>query len=616
MNEPFAYVSVLEEQGSNERRYRVTEPVLDEYEAFVLDELSKVLRDSLMYQDGEALDETFEARARELMDEHTAALDPISHHKLLYYLKRDFVDYERIDPIMRDEAVEDISCDGAGVPVFVYHREHRDMDTNVEFDRDGLLSFVTRMAQRAGKHISVSNPLVDASLPDGSRVQLTFGGDVATRGPNFTIRQFSSVPDTPVDLINWGTFSIEQMAYFWLAIENNRSLVFAGGTGSGKTTSLNAVSFFIPKKSKVVSIEDTREISLPHENWVQSLTRDSVTEEGRGEVTMYEQLQTALRQRPEYILVGEIRTEANVALTFFQAMATGHTAYTTIHSESVTGVINRLENDPLGVPTQMVKELDIVSIQRQVMIDDERVRRNARVTELLSRGEVDDVSVHDVFEWNAAEDDYNEMFDSRVLDDIADDRGWDQAQLNRELDRRVEVLEYLVENDITWYEDVARVIHTFMSDQEQVMEAIRDGDGLGDLQASRRGLGEPEPAVPGAEPGEVDRPAGADPWATPTESDPVGDGAGVRSAEEFEAGEGLGEMPEELDPVGPGEAEPADDGTAAVETDVVESDPAGATDADGDDGTDPADGEVAATEDEPGDADEDEVTDADEGDAS
>ena len=619
VNEPFAYVSVLEEQGSNERRYRVTEPVLDEYEAFVLDELSKVLRDSLMYQDvadGEALDETFEARVRELMDEHTAALDPISHHKLLYYLKRDFVDYERIDPIMRDEAVEDISCDGAGVPVFVYHREHRDMDTNVGFDRDGLLSFVTRMAQRAGKHISVSNPLVDASLPDGSRVQLTFGGDVATRGPNFTIRQFSSVPDTPVDLINWGTFSIEQMAYFWLAIENNRSLVFAGGTGSGKTTSLNAVSFFIPKKSKVVSIEDTREISLPHENWVQSLTRDSVTEEGRGEVTMYEQLQTALRQRPEYILVGEIRTEANVALTFFQAMATGHTAYTTIHSESVTGVINRLENDPLGVPTQMVKELDIVSIQRQVMIDDERVRRNARVTELLSRGEVDDVSVHDVFEWNAAEDDYNEMFDSRVLDDIADDRGWDQAQLNRELDRRVEVLEYLVENDITWYEDVARVIHTFMSDQEQVMEAIRDGDGLGDLQASRRGLGEPEPAVPGAEPGEVDRPAGADPWATPTESDPVGDGAGVRSAEEFEAGEGLGEMPEELDPVGPGEAEPADDGTAAVETDVVESDPAGATDADGDDGTDPADGEVAATEDEPGDADEDEVTDADEGDAS
>ncbi len=523
VNEPFAYVSIIEEQGTNELRYRVTEPMLDEYEAFVLDELSKVLRDSLMYQDiaeGTNLADTFARRARELMDQHTAALDPISLHKILYYLKRDFVEYERIDPIMRDEAVEDISCDGADVPVFVYHREHRDLDTNVQFDRDGLLSFVTRMAQRAGKHLSVSNPLVDASLPDGSRVQLTFGGDVATRGPNFTIRQFSSVPDTPVDLVNWGTFSVEQMAYFWLAIENNRSLVFAGGTGSGKTTSLNAVSFFIPKKSKIVSIEDTREISLPHENWVQSLTRESVTEEGRGEVTMYEQLQTALRQRPEYILVGEIRTEANVALTFFQAMATGHTAYTTIHSESVTGVINRLENDPLGVPTQMVKELDIVSIQRQVMLNGERVRRNARVTELLSRGEVDDISVHDVFEWDAAEDSYNEMFDSRVLDDIADDRGWDHKQLNQELDRRVEVLNYLVDNDITWYEDVARVIHTFMQDQERVLEAIRSGEeGLAELDSRMSGqsrgidVGASAASSAVAEGAADSRPAGApNPW--------------------------------------------------------------------------------------------------------
>jgi flagellar protein FlaI len=296
---------------------------------------------------------------------------------------------------------------------------------------------------------------------------------VATRGPNFTIRQFSSVPDTPVDLINWGTFSVQQMAYLWLAIENNRSLVFAGGTGAGKTTSLNAVSFFIPKKSKVVSIEDTREISLPHDNWIQSLTRESATASGQGEVTMYQQLQTALRQRPEYILVGEIRTESKVALTFFQAMATGHTAYTTVHSESVTGVINRLENEPLGVPTQMLKELDIVSIQRQVMLGDERVRRNDEMTELLTRGEADELAVNDVFEWDASTDSYNESFESEVLKDIAADRGWDRARLNREFERRVEVLEYLVKNDVTWYEDVARTIHTFIEDQERVLEQVR-----------------------------------------------------------------------------------------------------------------------------------------------
>jgi flagellar protein FlaI len=477
VNRPYAYVSVLEDAETGELHYRVTEPVLDEYEEYVLAELTKLLRNSLMYQDVETDAERarkFTDRAGELVRQHTAAIQPLSVYKLLYYLRRDFIDYDRIDPIMRDEAVEDISCDGVDVPVFVYHDEYRDLDTNVRFDRGSLTSFVTRMAQRAGKHLSVSNPLVDASLPDGSRVQLTFGGDVATRGPNFTIRQFSSVPDTPVDLINWGTFSIEQMAYLWLAIENNRSLVFAGGTGAGKTTSLNAVSFFIPKKSKIVSIEDTREISLPHDNWVQSLTRESATATGRGEVTMYQQLQTALRQRPEYILVGEIRTESKVALTFFQAMATGHTAYTTVHSESVKGVINRLENEPLGVPTQMLKELDIVSIQRQVMLGDRRVRRNDEMTELLSRGEADEMAVNDVFEWDPATDSYNEEFESEVLKDIAADRGWSRRELTREFDRRVEVLEYLVENDVTWYEDVARTIHSFIQDQERVLESIRD----------------------------------------------------------------------------------------------------------------------------------------------
>jgi flagellar protein FlaI len=335
---------------------------------------------------------------------------------------------------------------------------------------------VTRLAQRSGKHISVSNPLADASLPNGSRVQLSFGGDISTRGPNFTIRQFTSVPDTPIDLINWGTFSVEQMASLWLAIENNRSLVFAGGTGSGKTTSLNAVSFFIPKKSKIVTIEDTPEVSLPHENWVQSLTRDSVAASEEGEVTMYEQLQTALRQRPEYILVGEIRTESEVALTYFQAMATGHSASMTVHSESVKGVVNRLENEPLSVPTQMLKELDIISIQRQVMVDGERVRRNDQITELVSGREGDEIRINNVFQWDAERDDFNSKFDSEVFKDIAADRGWSSTEVRREYDDRLEVLEYMVEHDLTWYEDVARLVHRFMTDRDAVMDRIEDDD--------------------------------------------------------------------------------------------------------------------------------------------
>jgi flagellar protein FlaI len=479
VNEPYAYVSVLRSDADGELHYRVTEPALGAFEEYILEELTRILRNNLMYEDlGSEAERAsmFDRRVIELIDDHTASLSALSVHKLAYYLRRDFVGYERIDPLLSDDAVEDISCDGRNLPVFVYHRDYRDLDTNITFGESELRSFVTRLAQRAGKHLSVSNPLVDASLPDGSRVQLTFGGEIATRGPNFTIRQFSSVPDTPVDLINWGTFSIEQMAYLWLAIENNRSLMFAGGTGAGKTTSLNAVSFFIPKKSKIVSIEDTQEVSLPHENWVQSLTRESATADGSGEVTMYQQLQTALRQRPEYLLVGEIRTESRVALTFFQAMATGHTAYTTVHSESVMGVINRLENEPLSVPTQMIKELDIISIQKQVLLGDERVRRNQNITELISGGEGDDILANKVFEWNPRDDSYNEGFDSTVLEEIAADRGWSTKQLQSAIDGRKRVLEYLVENDITWWEDVARVIHSFIENEERVLEDIENGE--------------------------------------------------------------------------------------------------------------------------------------------
>ena len=266
---------------------------------------------------------------------------------------------------------------------------------------------------------------MDGTLPDGSRVQLTFGSDVSTRGSNFTIRKFANVPLTPVDLIETGTFSVEQMAYFWLAIENNRSLIFSGGTGSGKTTSMNAVSMFIPEDSKVVSIEDTREITLPHDNWIQSLTRESITSEGRGEVTMYQLLQAALRQRPEYLLVGEIRTEQDVAFTFFQAIGTGHTAYTTIHAESVEGVLNRLENDPLAVPVQMLLELDIVSIQKQTFKSGDRVRRNDGVTEIRAGDDAgESVRAIDVFQRDADTDTHRKVNKSAVLQDIADDRGW------------------------------------------------------------------------------------------------------------------------------------------------------------------------------------------------
>jgi flagellar protein FlaI len=320
----------------------------------------------------------------------------------------------------------------------------------------------------------VSDPLVDASLPDGSRIQLTLGSDISPRGSNFTIRKFADVPYTPVDLVNWNTFSVEQLAYFWLAIENNRSLVFAGGTGSGKTTSMNAVSMFIPPSSKVVSIEDTRELTLPHRNWIQSVSRPPVTATGRGEVSMYHVLQASLRQRPEYLLVGEIRTEQNVAFTFFQAMATGHTSYTTVHADSVESALSRLQNEPLSVPAQMVQELDVLAIQRQIYTGDRRVRRAEEIAEIVP-ADHGSVAGRSVFERDARDDVHERVGTSLVLAEIAEERGWTEDDLRGELGLREEVLTYLVETDVDDYTAVTTTIHTFSKDPGFVVGAMRDG---------------------------------------------------------------------------------------------------------------------------------------------
>jgi flagellar protein FlaI len=480
VNRPNAFVVVLYDAASREYEYHVSEPVLDDFETYVRNDLTKILRNNLLYRDLDREDDretVFEREARTVISDHAATVEGGSLYKLLYYLLRDFIYMGPIDPLMRDPTIEDISCDGDDVPVFVYHGGYRDLRSNVVFRNGELTSFTVRLAQRAGKPISISDPLVDASLDDGSRVQLTLGTDISTRGSNFTIRKFSEVPYTPVDLIRWNTFSVEEMAYFWLAIENNKSLLFAGGTGSGKTTSMNAVSFFIPQNSKVVSIEDTREITLPHDNWIQSVTRDTFTADGRGEVSMYALLQAALRQRPEYLLVGEIRTEQRVALTFFHAIATGHTAYSTFHADSVEGVLNRMGNDPLGVPAQMLEGLDIISVQQQIYQDEDRVRRNVDVTE-LDATETGSIDTHALFRRDPVSDSHERVGDSIVLADIAADRGWSADDVAGELRARADVLGYLVEYDVSDYRDVAATIHAYNKNPDAVLARVRADEEL------------------------------------------------------------------------------------------------------------------------------------------
>jgi len=409
-----------------------------------------------------------------VIEEGSRALTEHQIEKLFYFLKRDFLGFERIDGIKHDINVEDISCDGYDSPVFVYHSEYEQIITNVYHGTEELDEFVVKLAQRSGKGISKRSPQVDATLPDGSRAQLTLGREVSDHGTNYTIRQFKEVPHTPIDLINWNTFSLEQMAFLWLSIENQKSLIFAGGTASGKTTSLNAVSLFIPSKAKIVSIEDTREVELPQRNWIASVTRPSFGDDDKGDVDEFDLLEAALRQRPEYIVMGEIRGEEG--RTLFQVMSTGHTTLTTFHADSVGEVIKRFTTDPINVSKTMFTALDLVSVQSQTRIRGNKVRRTKSITEINHYDpENDEINVKDVYQWQAQSDTFLSMGDSSTLDTIAFDRGWSREELDEEIFVHQLVLAYLIHEGLNTYTQVAATLQAFINDPETILTLIATG---------------------------------------------------------------------------------------------------------------------------------------------
>ncbi|OYT58592.1 secretion system protein E, partial [Euryarchaeota archaeon ex4484_178] len=337
---PYSFVRIIYDTINSEYIYEVIEPPLSDEEIKILEELKAHMVEYLEIKEFESIEERKEylfKTAEKVRDDLNIALDAVVWDRMKYYIYRDFIGYGLIQVPMIDSEVEDISCDGVNIPIYIYHRMYGSIKSNLMFQKEeNLDNYVIWIVQKSGKHISISSPMVDASLPDGSRLQATLGKYVTKRGSSFTIRRFKPNPFTPIDLIRFKTMSREMMAYLWLAVENGMSIIVCGGTASGKTTTLNAILLFIPPNMKIVSIEDTRELNLPHENWIPSLTREGVGEphpvtgKKPGEIDMFDLLKAALRQRPQYIMVGEVRGAE--AYTVFQAMATGKTCFTTFHA--------------------------------------------------------------------------------------------------------------------------------------------------------------------------------------------------------------------------------------------------------------------------------------------
>ena len=424
--------------------------------------------------DGDAIkSRVLRRKSLELLGYYSMDLNPRSVHKILHFLERNYIGYGKLDTMLKDSHIEDISCDGINVPVFIYHNVHKNIETNVTFGEEYLNSFVIQLVQRGGKHISIGSPMVNAALPDGSRLQATLGKEVTTRGSSFTIRRFKEDPFTPIDLLNFKTCSSEMLAYLWLAIENSKSMILAGGTASGKTSALNAVSMFVPPIAKVVSIEDTRELTLHHENWIAGVTREAIiAHEGVGEISMFELLKAALRQRPEYILVGEVRGAE--ALTLFQAMSTGHTTYSTMHASDIETLLNRLQGEPINVPHAMLQALNIVCIQMQTYIGSERVRRTKTLLEITGLDQrTGGVRINDLYTWDPASDTFNYSGNSYVLDQIIEERGWTRNQLADALSERKEILEYMAERNINNYKEISQIVQQYALDPDAVLTTIR-----------------------------------------------------------------------------------------------------------------------------------------------
>lgn len=535
-NKPYVYIVIFRDESQQELSYYAVEPALTDEEEELLSFLTDKLQLSINYE-SVGMVTTQEKRAEVIQDElfrllHRYNLVPITDivtdesplsrlkqwvlsqgesliqqdsqsqvdaipeagkdgqlqltdtqiDKLSYYVTRNFVRYGKIDPLKQDVHVEDISCNGPETRVWVYHSGYKQVLTNVKFSSEELDQFVVSAAQSAGKGISQRNPDVNASLTDGSRAQLTLGTEVSDKGTNFTIREFTDVPFTPIDLIAWETYSIDQMTYLWLAIQNGLNMVVSGGTASGKTTTLNALSLFIPSDHKIVSIEDTREIEIPQKNWLSSVTRESFQEGDGNEITEYDLVENALRQRPKYIVMGEVRGDEAQAL--FQAMNTGHTVFTTFHGNDTGEVLKRFTNDPLNVSDPMIDALDIVINQKQTQIDGREVRRVSEMFEIKGWGaQQGEANGTNVYGWDSRTDEHRRETgsfqnisapDSEMMNHVMSLNGWDKTQMYKEWKQRKFILAYLLKEGVNSYANVASVIQAYYHGPDVVLKLIKE----------------------------------------------------------------------------------------------------------------------------------------------
>ncbi|KKL26244.1 hypothetical protein LCGC14_2397240, partial [marine sediment metagenome] len=454
--------------------YEVEEPRLDEIEVKYREQILTAIRDMINFdtiveKDVEKLLDYIDKRFKMIAFELGINISYESYKKIYYYLVRDFVGFNEIDPLLKDYFVEDIECNGNDSPIYIVHRLFRNLKTNIIFkDPNRLESFVEKLAQRSGKHISYASPILDGSLPDGSRVNATYTKDITSKGPTFTIRKFTKTPWTPPQLLSFRTLSPEMLAYLWILVQYKMNILITGGTSSGKTTLLNAVAFFIPPEARVVSIEDTRELNIPRENWLPSVVRSATGVGNLGEIDLFTLLKSSFRQNPDYVIVGEVRGKE--AYVLFQGMASGHSSISTMHADSVDTVIKRLETPPIELSPTLLNVLDCVCIMTHAISKKQETRKLKEIVEIINITSEGIAMTNTPFVWNPADDQFYFKKNSKIFEKISKRYGLDVQELQSEFRKRVNLLYRMHESKFFDYQKFQDAITQYYKKPLEVLK--------------------------------------------------------------------------------------------------------------------------------------------------
>ena len=475
LNPPFSYAKILFDEKYSNYQYFVDEIKLNFDEERIYKDLYTFVEQSL--DSIEPAKETkFDVHLNDVIKKHEGFFvsNPVaSMEKVKYFLKRDIMGYGEIDALMHDPNIEDISCSGPSIPLYVWHRSYDSLSSNVSFEsHQKLNSFITRIVFKSGKHVSTAHPISDLALAGNHRISVLYQKEITPKGTSFTIRKFKEDPFTVVDLITFGTIDLETAAYLWMMIEAKMSIMIIGATGSGKTTVLNAIAGLVSENDKLFSVEDVAEINLPHDNWFSLISRSGYGSNDEGEIGLYELIKSGVRHRPDYIIVGEIR--GSEAYVMFQAMATGHGGLCTMHADSLESASKRLQQKPMNIPPAYLSLMNCALVIKRVKdkATGKSIRRAISIEEISN-----DITPNSVTKWNPKSDYFEHSFDSsKNLKKISEHTGDDFDDVIKEHHKRTKILKWMSSNNIREHKAVTEMIRKYYNDPKSVLKQINYGD--------------------------------------------------------------------------------------------------------------------------------------------